>query len=275
MPFFNLQTLTNTNMHRHVILAMSALHTAYLRPAEKKTYQLLAAHHQAIALPVISSALTELTAANCHAVYTCSHILVKCAFASPHPAGSLIFSPGKGDTAEIIPLLRGAFSILEYAREWLDGGPFGRCLPPLPAEENISLSQNLEDERYASLLPLFSRGDEDSIACRDALNSLRRLLAMNADPKRTILTRWLVYTWPVLVSQRYIDLMSERNPEALVVLAHFCIMLDMLNSLWFMEGCAAHIIDQCKKDLDIEWLPYIQWPLSVLQVGEKFVGENL
>lgn len=257
------------------MLAMSALHTAYLRPAEKKTYQLLAAHHQAIALPIIRSAINDLTAANCHALYTCSHILVKCAFASPHPPGSLIFSLGKGDTAELILLLRGAFSILEYARGWLEGGPLGHCLPPVPLDENISLSQNPEDERYASLLPLFCRGDEDAIACRDALNLLRRLLAIYSHPTRTTLTKSLVYSWPALVSQRYIDLMSERNPEALIILAHFCIMLNMLDSYWFMEGCAVHIINQCKKDLDDKWLPYIQWPWVVLQGGEKFMGGNL
>jgi hypothetical protein len=253
-------------MQRHVILAMSALHIAYLRPAGKETYQLLAARHQALALPVIRSGLTNLNEENCHALFTCSHILVKCAFASPHPPGSLIFSPGRGDVAELVPLLRGASSIFEYARGWLTAGPFGHCLPP-PMDEDPNYSQNHEDERYASLLPLFAKGGEDAVVCREALNSLRRLLAINAAPNRTTLTRWLVFSWPVLVSQRYIDLMSERNPEALVVLAHFCVMLNMLNSLWFMEGCAVRILDQCRRDLDDEWLPYIQWPLSVLGLG--------
>jgi hypothetical protein len=245
---------------------MSALHIAYLRPAEKETYQLLAANHQMLALPVIRSTLTELNDENCHALFTCSHILAKCAFASPHPPGSLIFSAEKGDIMELVPLLRGAFYILEYAREWLAGGPFGHCLPP-PLEEEPGFSQNPEDERYSTLLLLFTQEDQDSMVCRDALNALRRLLAINAAPNRTTLTRWLVYSWPVLVPQQYIDLMSKRKPEALIILAHFCIALNMLNQLWFMEGCAARILEQCKKDLDDKWLPYIQWPLSVLGLG--------
>ena len=243
---------------------MSALHIAYLRPAERETYQLLAAGHQMLAIPVISSALTELNNENCHALFTCSHILAKCAFASPRPAGSLIFTAEKGDVVELVPLLRGAFSIFEYAREWLAAGPFGPCLPPL-TEEEPSFSQNPEDHRYNSLLLLLAqREDEDTIVYRDSLNVLRRLLAINAAPNRTTLTRWLVYNWPVLVPQRYIDLMTKRKPQALVILAHFCIMLNMLNSLWFMEGCATRILEQCRRDLDEEWLPYIQWPLSVL-----------
>jgi len=249
---------------------MSALHVAYLRPAEKETYQLLAVGHQTLALPIMRSALAELNKESCHALYTCSHILIKCAFASPHPPGSLIFSLDRGDMTELVPLLRGACFIFEYAQKWLAAGPFavpfGPCLP-LPIEEDLSFSQNPEDERYASLLPLFTKEGEDAMACLDALNILRQLLAINAASNETFFTRRLmqsVYSWPVLVSHRYINLMSERNPEALVVVAHFCIMLNMLNSIWFIEGCAARILDRCRRDLDDEWLPYIQWPLQVV-----------
>ncbi len=88
--------------------------------------------------------------------------------------------------------------------------------------------------------------------------------AMAATPNQTISTKTLAYSWPMQVSQRYIVLISERRPEALVVLAHYCVMLKMIDSLWFMEGCAVRILEQCRKNLEPKWHHYIEWPLSVI-----------
>jgi hypothetical protein len=216
-----------------------------------------------MALPLIRSGLTQLDEDNCHALYVCGHMVVKYAFASPQSPGSLVFSPGTGTVSEFVPLLRGAFSMYDRALEWLAAGPLGPSIER-PFGQDPSLSQNPDDELLASLLPLFVKGGKDASVCCEALNTLRRLFAMIATPNQTLSTKTIVYSWPVQVPERYIILMSERNQEALVVLAHYCIMLNMINSFWFMEGCAARLLDQCRKELDEEWLPHIQWPLSVV-----------
>lgn len=248
---------------RHAALAITALHISYLRPDESESYLVFAARHESIALPLIRSGLTELDEENCHALYACGHLIIKYAFACPHFPGSLVFSSGIGTVAELVPLLRGAFSVQDHCREWLTAGPFASCLE-VPLSPNPSFSLNPDDERLAALLPLFSDDSEDAAVCIEALNVLRRLFAMMASPGQTISTKTLVYRWPVEVPRRYLVLMSERNPKALVILAHYCIMLNMLKSFWFMEGCAAPVLRQCRQELGDEWLPHIQWPLSVL-----------
>jgi hypothetical protein len=216
-----------------------------------------------MALPLIRSALTRLDEDNCHAVYACGHMVVKYAFASPQSPGSLVFSCGAGTVSEFVPLLRGAFSIHDYALGWLMAGPLGPSIER-PFDQDPSLSHNPDDKLLASLLPLFIKGGKDGSVCCEALNALRRLFAMIFTPNQTLSTKTIVYSWPVQVPQRYIILMSERNQAAIVVLAHYCIMLNMIDSFWFMEGCAARLLDQCRKELDKEWLPNIQWPLSVV-----------
>lgn len=245
-------------------MALSALHIAKLRPSEEKQYLLLATRHHTVALPLIRSALGSITKDNCHALYACGHMLTKYAFASPQSPESHVFSPGIGAVSEFLPLLRGAFSVHDKYFGWLAAGPFAASLER-PFNGPLDFTQNPEDESLARILQVLCAGStEDADACCEALNLLRKLLAMVATPNQTISTKTLVYCWPAQVSQRYVTLMSNKNPKALVVLAHYCILLKMIDSFWFMKGCATRLLDQCRKDLDEEWHSHIEWPLSVV-----------
>jgi hypothetical protein len=87
---------------------------------------------------------------------------------------------------------------------------------PLEAIPNLNI--NADDGLFARLLPVLqASGDEVREACCEALNVLRKLLAMAATPDQTIAVKTLVLSWPAQISQRYIEWMSMRNPEALVV----------------------------------------------------------
>lgn len=246
------------------MMAITALHVTKLRPEENESYLLLAIHHQSLALPLIRSELESINEENCHAIYACGHLVSKYAFASPQSVQGRVFSSGIGEVSEFLPLVRGAFSVAGHCLDWLLAGPLGPSMER-PLDENPDLSLNTEDVSFARLLPIFrAAGDEDGEECCEALNILRKLLAMTATPNQTIAVKTLVLSWPAQISQRYIELMSERKPEALVVLAHYCIMLKMIDSFWFMKGCAVRLLGQCRRDLSKEWHPHIEWPESIV-----------
>jgi hypothetical protein len=173
---------------------------------------------------------------------------------------------------DFIPLLRGAYSIYNYALEWLSAGPLsfslGLCHEK-SLDEVPEFSQNPDDAYLARLLPLFNTySDEDAHTCGEALNSLRGLFARAATLNRSISDEALVFSWPAQVPQRYTILICERKPEALVVMAHYCVMLKSIESSWYMSGRAVRLLDQCRNDLSDEWLPLIDWPLSIVGLTE-------
>jgi hypothetical protein len=172
--------------------------------------------------------------------------------------------------SEFVPLLRGAFSVYSYALEWLSAGPLGFCLEK-SLGETPEFSQNPDDAYFARLLPfLHTCGDEDTYACCEALNCLRRLLAVAATPNQVISTRTLAYSWPAQVPPIYPVLICKRKPEALVVMAYYCVMLRMIDSFWYMKGYAARLLDQCRRNLSDQWLPHTDWPLSIVGLpGDK------
>lgn len=248
------------------MLALSSLHLAFLRPTEAAKYELQATHHQHLALPLFRAALIDVTASNCHALYACGHLVTKGAFASQHLRRGLIFSPTTETTFEFFSLLRGAFSIHNHAYDWLANGPLAFCLEQ-PLDNNPKFDLYPDDAHLARLLStLLANDSEDVNICCGALNSLRKLFAMASTPHQTISTKTLVFSWPMEVSERYLKLVGEHSPEALLVLAHYCVMLKMVDSFWFMRGSAVNILRQCQQILEPRWQQHIDWPIKVVGI---------
>ena len=246
-------------------MAITALHLARLHPEGSESNLRLAAHHQSLALPLIRSELESIDEENCHAVYACGHLVIKYAFASAKSLDAHVFSAGTGEVSEFLPLVRGAFAVASHCLDWLLAGPLGPSMER-PLDENPDFALNPEDTSLARVLPLLrGRGNQDGEVCCEALNVIRKLLAMAATPDQTIALKTLVLSWPSQISDVYLKLVSERNPEALVVLAHYCIMLKMIDSFWFMRGSAARLMEQCRRDLSAEWQPHIEWAASVVE----------
>ncbi|KAH8815382.1 hypothetical protein F5884DRAFT_851857 [Xylogone sp. PMI_703] len=246
----------------HSIMAISALHIAYLRPQEAYAYRLLAAHHQNRALPLIRTAITCINEENCHALYACGNLVLKYAFAAPD--SNLVFSDELGVVSEWVTLVRGSFSVSEFAMKWLSNGPFSSSLEK-PIVLDVDFSLNPDDYRFAPLVSVLAMNDSDDIHhCRDALDILRKLLTMTVSPDIPVTLKTIVYTWPYKISQRYIELVSQRIPEALLVLAHYCLLMKKIEDFWYMKGCAARILHQCQRDLSPEWWSLLDWPVSAI-----------
>ena len=64
--------------------------------------------------------------------------------------------------------------------------------------------------------------------------------------------------------------MRERKPEALVVLGHFCVVLEEVNrdEVWYMKGWSRCLWRECMKGLGGGWEEFVTWPLSVFNALE-------
>ena len=79
----------------------------------------------------------------------------------------------------------------------------------------------------------------------------------------------ITFLWPVIIPQGYLTLLNMRRPEALIILAHYCIILHHLDDYWWMSGWARHIVDNIDREIPDDWRYWIQWPKSVITVPEK------
>lgn len=79
-----------------------------------------------------------------------------------------------------------------------------------------------------------------------------------------------ITTWPLIIPVEFTDLLAQRRPEALVILAHWAVLLIHHRELWFVGNAARFIIESVKKHLGQYWEPWLEWPRSQL----KFMDDS-
>ena len=146
-------------------------------------------------------------------------------------------------------------------------GMDGEHLAPVP--ENPEYAQ-----RLGGLLDAISFSGKNRIAQKVTEGSLsplpgalvelsRAFSKAQAARSRSVFTIWTaIYIWPVQVSQDYLDLLKNRDPAALILLAHYCILLEPLESHWYMNGYSKRLLSRIYNQLDQEWRQCLHWPLE-------------
>lgn len=213
-----------------------------------------------------------MTEQNCHSVIGFASLTSAYAFADPQPLGSNRFAGVSSPTGvpEWLYLLRGARQILDVGREWIINGPMAFQVREINGY--IDLSCNPDDSRLAKLEALFDGQDavydlsqREIEAYRTTLRLLRESSAIPLMPCRTLGVKLSMFRWVELVPQIYLELLGNLKPQALILLAHFCVLLKQgAKSYWYMEGAAERLISALHDVLHEEWRPWIAWPLRMV-----------
>ena len=78
-----------------------------------------------------------------------------------------------------------------------------------------------------------------------------------------------VMAWANLVDGAYTQLLADRRPEALVVLAHYASILYRHREFWVFGDLGRDLLVSIARSVAPEWLPYMTQPLEVLREGQK------
>lgn len=70
------------------------------------------------------------------------------------------------------------------------------------------------------------------------------------------------FIWVWQVADDFLPLLQAPTQEAVAVLAHFCVHLKELESLWWFRGWADHLISRAWEMLDEEHRLWIRWPVE-------------
>lgn len=85
--------------------------------------------------------------------------------------------------------------------------------------------------------------------------SLKKLME-GVEPKM------FAFCWTFQVSAGFLELLEAREPFALVVLAHYAVILHHLRDCWWMGDWGTRILSQIGNSLDSEWRAFIGWPVD-------------
>ena len=260
----------------HSLLAISCLHLARQSTDGRAHYPTIAAEHQNKALPAYRSIINDLerskTEQNGRAMVAFAKLVTVYAVLSP-PSADYQHSEASRVVAHLIEsfsLLRGATEVLAAFKDSLKDCPVISRARAVAGD--IELSLNPEDPHLAILNPLISSdlgvspsgADDTSQASSNALYLLRRCFAMLFLASKPVSILRTLYIWVESISNTYLEALSELRPEALVVLAHWCIMLKRAETTWYLQGSAENVMSVIASILNEEWRARIAWPLQVI-----------
>jgi len=250
----------------HGLLAVSALHLSTLQPHRKVELTRRATVSEHLGLPSFRNFVSHDDPNIIHAVVAFAGFIVPYVCVSREVLTGRI--PSQDDEhPHWFFALRGLLQMVGRSWTALSTGPFGSLLVPEP----VFTLNSIEGPDDAHLIKVYqilepssdsSEADLEALeACTAALDELRRLFACPHQPMRT---RFMIaiHVWPGNVSQRFVELIQERRPEALVILAHFCVLLKKVDSCWWLAGVGSRMLTAIDEALGVEWRPWIEWPLN-------------
>ena len=257
------------------ILAISSLHLSFLRPERQDYYNQLANKNQDAALSIFRPLMTNMDPTNCDAFLAMSTLVVVYAFESPKSSQSLGFSHHTGEHSyEWLPLIKGVYTIIMSNYQWIKNGKLSALLhdqdngPPIT---KLPLLLETQLNELDTLCEQVSAGEEAVQVYKSALHSLREcFVRMN---NRTVdeCEVSIAFLWPVMIPQEFVDKLQAGEPLALIILAHYCVILHHLDNYWWMNGWATYIVRKIDRELDDSMRPWLQWATKIVNVNEKIL----
>ena len=61
---------------------------------------------------------------------------------------------------------------------------------------------------------------------------------------------------------KFATLIKQRKPQALIILAYYCVLLDILDNRWWINGWSTRVLRDVMGSLDEQWRHWIEWPMQ-------------
>ncbi|KAF2264595.1 hypothetical protein CC78DRAFT_616746 [Lojkania enalia] len=190
--------------------------------------------------------------------------------------------------------LRGTLVILNPGWEWITGSKLSpMCTRPWWPQSRFPAGDRAmeEDRRLCKLESLWIRPGQDYESHFDMLSEslhyLRDTFALTSQltvpgtghPSGNIVSyssddttvgllrdRGAIFLWPVRISRGMISLIQQKNREALVLVAHYAILLGRVRNVWWLDGLGSAMMMAVACALSREDWYLIQWPAKVVGI---------
>ncbi|KAJ5677820.1 uncharacterized protein N7477_003453 [Penicillium maclennaniae] len=256
----------------HLILALSALHLAHEQPTLRDQYLQQADDHFTFGIRSVTSVLSQLNAGNCQKIYMSAILICFIYFGrGPRSNEYLVFSAS--GPAEWLMLMRGVRLIVTSHR----AGVFSGLLEPKADDRSHDLTPEMRSELHEhtvhteAVQRLIERDipDEGDLgrhlaAIKNLLEIMREVYERRSAGSSGVDLMDLLIGWVYRLSEEMVGSLERKEPYALVILAHWAVLLKYMDSAWFMSGWAEHVLSGISTSLDEEFRSWIEWPMKQL-----------
>jgi hypothetical protein len=244
------------------ILAVSAAHLAYLSPSKKSKYLLQSSQHVDIALQEFQSQLLHLEESSVLPLFPLACLLVVQTY-------SFVNLQDTSDHIEAflscVQLVKGVSTVL--SARW---DIFEHCeLSPL-ISAGIMQDKDVAASEFAPLCDTVRRcmqeaSDIDRLACLTAVHHLQFVFNGVQECVQDKSALAILLTWPLKLPPRFIEMISERHPFALIILAHVVVILQSVGQVWWLTAWDAKLLEAVIAYVDDDYRMWLAWPMRCIR----------
>ncbi|KAL4883211.1 hypothetical protein BJY04DRAFT_185051 [Aspergillus karnatakaensis] len=257
----------------HLVLALSALHLAFLDPDKQEEYTRQADEHFTFGVRSVTTvlALDTLASENCQQIYMSAVLICFAYFAhGPRQGEFLVFN--QNGRSEWLVLLHGVRAITAQKHSEIFTGvlePTARrptSSDPAPGHEDEIARHKMRLREIRTLVD--KEVSLDKAAYVKALDDLIESFEHACEHRRLggYVTELMPFTmgWTFRLPEIMIQKLEEKEPVALVILGHWAILMRYMRGVWFMRGWDEHIIRGIRACLPLAYHGWLEWPEEVI-----------
>lgn len=253
-------------------LALAALHLAVISPPEKrKFYKTHAGYLQTQALSIFNTMKPEVSAETCGAIFLFSVMLgnhLMCDALIFRGTDSINFMD---KLCHSIQLLRGVRIVAGFSYHMLAETPLRPIFQydEFPSERDEFLGP--ECRKLLDLIISARLGQSVTDCYKDAIEHLQ-LASSSAKHSPGFMSKSPIIAWPVRVSDEYFGAFVARRPEALIIFAHYAVLLHNVRDSWLFCDSGLFLIECINAFLGPGWEEWMALPNSVLETGSAHLS---
>jgi len=253
------------------LLAVSALHLSTLRLAQQEFYRSEASNLQKKALAMFNNLNDGWISENTIPTFLFS------AFVGIHVIfDTLLFRPSDfcgfiDNFVEHLRLHRGVYTVL--------GGPWNVLLEseitPMLRTRDLTQCQISGHNECGPLKALIQSRNLSQAAieiCVQEVERLQWVFDSSRKDEESIdgdMEADLTFAWPSTVSFEFTELLLQKLPEALAILAHYAVILHWKRNLWIVKDGGIFLIEAIMRHLGSYWEPWLDFPAREILAGSK------
>ena len=257
----------------HGILALSSLHLARTapEPSRRAAYLNRAVVHQNQALALFRELLGDINEGNAKAMFAFASIVVVYSFGFPHTPDVQDPWACVDDLYQVLVLTRGIQQVIRSPADFLRNGTFAPILQvddtPAPLPEDATMAIRHLYEANEACRARDSQHETDAYTV--TIDNITEMLSWvyGGTTSTVIAGRWAIKLPP-----RFLDLLREREPLALVMLAYYGLLLQHLKHRWCFDEWCVRVAKAVWAILDDQWRPLIHWAMRGI-LGENYLEQ--
>jgi hypothetical protein len=248
------------------VLAVAALHKAYMEPEDGKKYMSACLYYQNECLCAFQEQLSNINQDNCHAIFAVSALVHVLNIGISRGGPSLAPTPPLETLAFQLTLGRGIKAVLETTWDTVSSAHY-RDVFRAPGADTPSDAVNTPEVAYAmdELKRCVTSSETTSATTKDVLVSSVEILEGAFKHVEQGEDFNAVTAWPVMVNDNVSELLEKRDPLMMLICIHYGVLCLHLHNRWWAHNFGCRLIwdlSELLHALDASWLPLTSWARS-------------